>query len=125
MKLAVIGSRSIDSTASLFSALDKYKEEHDVLCLLVGGAKGADDFAARWGRANSVDTIVFRPYYMVDTQANFQVRHFFMRNKQIVDNADMVLAYWDGKSRGTRWGINYAVKRDKEVQVVAPSVYTV
>lgn len=40
------------------------------------------------------------------------------RNKQIVDYADMVVAFWDGKSPGTKSTIEFAKKVNKELIVI-------
>lgn len=41
-----------------------------------------------------------------------------MRNKQIVDYADKMIAFWDGESRGTSYAINYAGEKGKQVNVI-------
>ena len=40
------------------------------------------------------------------------------RNDQIAAYADEVLAFWDGRSRGTLYTIRQFRKRDKQVHVV-------
>ena len=39
----------------------------------------------------------------------------FLRNIEMVDTADAVIAIWDGVSRGTKHSIDYARKQGKEV----------
>ena len=39
------------------------------------------------------------------------------RNLQIIDYADLVIAFWDGSSRGTRYVIEHCKKRGKKVAV--------
>ena len=41
-----------------------------------------------------------------------------VRNKQIVDYADAVIAFWDGKSKGTQSVISYAKKIGKECTII-------
>lgn len=41
-----------------------------------------------------------------------------MRNKEIVDYADRIIAFWDGKSKGTEQVINYTRKIGKKVNVI-------
>lgn len=41
-----------------------------------------------------------------------------IRNKEIVAAADHVLAFWDGKSRGTKNSIDHANKMNKKLVVV-------
>ena len=40
-----------------------------------------------------------------------------MRDREIVDLADHVLAFWDGYSHGTNYTITYAVSRHKPVEL--------
>ena len=57
MKLAIIGSRSIEKLN-----LDEYiKEKPDVV--ISGGAKGIDTIAWEWALANTIEIIVHRPNY--------------------------------------------------------------
>ena len=37
--------------------------------------------------------------------------------KEMVDMADIVIAVWDGKSRGTKHAIDYAISIDKELKL--------
>lgn len=39
------------------------------------------------------------------------------QNKLIVENADFVIAFWDGQSPGTRFTLNYAKSLKKPVRV--------
>ena len=41
-----------------------------------------------------------------------------VRNKQIVDYADKIVAFWDGSSKGTLSVIRYAQKLGKECVIV-------
>ena len=43
---------------------------------------------------------------------------FEKRNKQIVDYADLVIAFLDGKSAGTKFTVDYATKRGKTVKIL-------
>ena len=38
-----------------------------------------------------------------------------IRNRTIFDTADLVIAFWDGKSRGTASALNYARAKGKTV----------
>lgn len=41
-----------------------------------------------------------------------------IRNRRIVEYADRVIAFWDGKSKGTKMVIEYAEKVGKECRIV-------
>ena len=41
-----------------------------------------------------------------------------VRDRLIVDNSDCVLAFWDGKSRGTKYTLDYAREQGKPIKIV-------
>ena len=41
----------------------------------------------------------------------------FKRNKNIIDNCTEIIAFWDGKSKGTLNSINYAKSINKKVTI--------
>lgn len=43
-----------------------------------------------------------------------------IRNKQIVDACDKLIAFWDGKSKGTKISIDMAEKQGKLLKVILP-----
>jgi len=109
MKLAIIGSRSIEELD-----LDKYiKEKPDVI--ISGGAKGIDTIAWEWAIKNNIEIVVHRPNY--NKHGKWAA---LKRNDIIIDEADKIIAFWDGKSTGTKYVIDRAKKLNKEVVVVLP-----
>jgi len=110
MNIAVIGSRTFDDYDLLVKVLDPYLLS--VTRIVSGGAKGADKLAEQYAKANNLDILVFVP----DWQA-LGKRAGFLRNIKIIDNCDLVVAFWDGKSKGTRHSLDYALKTKKKVKV--------
>ena len=107
MKLGVIGSRSI-----IDIELEKYVPT-DVDSIVSGGARGADSLAAEYARKHGIPLTVIPPDY-----ERYGRAAPIVRNKQIVDTADGVLAFWNGSSRGTRSVINYAKRRGKPISII-------
>lgn len=106
MKIAVIGSRSI-----LTADLDTYISDGDEI--VSGGAVGIDSCAAAYAEKNGISLKVFIPEY-----EKYGRGAPIVRNKQIVDYADKILAFWDGKSRGTLSVIKYAEKVGKPCEII-------
>ena len=106
MKIAIIGSRGI-------TAIDvsQYISECDEL--VSGGAAGVDSCAAAYAQKKGIKTTVFLPCYEKYGRAAPIVR-----NKQIVDYADRVVAFWDGHSKGTLSVIKYAQKSQKPCKII-------
>jgi len=128
MKVAIIGSRSITNRDWVNYHLDSHIKdwEDDVFgytCLvppviLSGGARGCDTLAEEWAKGRGLDFIKFKPYHMIDSGVAYEPRFFFTRNKQLVDSADRVVAFWDGKSNGTADVIRYATKKGVPLLVI-------
>ena len=107
MKIAVIGSREIDNI-NLEKHLPKECDE-----IVSGGARGVDSLAADYARQRGLKLTVFRPDY-----DSFGRSAPIIRNKDIVNYADKVLAFWDGVSRGTSFVIDYCKRVGKPCKVV-------
>ena len=109
VKIAIIGSRKVPATA------EKYVLQHipsTVTEIVSGGAEGIDKIAAQCAALLSVPLREFLPDY-----AKFGKAAPLERNKQIADYADQVLAFWDGRSRGTQQVITYCLKNGIPVRV--------
>ena len=107
MKIAVIGSRKITDVP-----IQKYIGA-EVEEIVSGGAEGVDTCAAEYARANGLRLTVILPEYEKYGRAAPIVR-----NKKIVDHADRVVAFWDGRSKGTLSVIKYAEKTKKPCEVI-------
>lgn len=111
MKIAIIGSRSFNNYALLGEILNDVKDR--VTLIVSGGANGADKFGERWAKEFKKKTKIFLPDWNAYGKAAGPIR-----NEKIVKEADVVLAFWDGESRGTKNAIETAQKLNKEVIVI-------
>ncbi len=106
MKTAVIGSRGL-----LVDNLEKYLPQ-DTTEIISGGAKGIDTCAREYAISHNIKLTEFLPEY-----EKYGRSAPLKRNITIIENADIVLAFWDGKSNGTRFVIDNCKKMRKEVRV--------
>ena len=81
--------------------------------IVSGGAKGVDECAAKYAKNNCIKLTTFLPEYN-------KYRKFapLKRNLQIIDYCDCILAFWDGKSKGTKYVIDTCHKTDKKISVI-------
>ena len=107
MKIAIIGSRTLE-----INYIDKFIPE-GVTVIISGGAKGIDTCAAEYAKRHGIKLKVFLPEY-----EKFKKGAPLKRNLQIIDYADKVIAFWDGKSRGTKFVIDNCRKQNKEIEVI-------
>ena len=76
-------------------------------------AKGADTYAKEYTLKNNIPIIEFLPDYR-----KYGRKAPLIRNLQIVDNCEFLLAFWDGKSRGSKFTIEYAEKKEISCQIM-------
>lgn len=107
MKVAIIGSRNLDVD------IEKYIPENTTM-IISGGAKGIDSLAETYANEHNIPTIIFEPDY-----SKYGRKAPIVRNQLIAKEADIVVAIWDGKSKGTAYTINYAQKIGKRTYTYA------
>lgn len=106
MRVAVIGSRGI-TVSDLGRFLPANTTE-----IISGGAKGVDTSAKEYALSHGIKLTEFLPEYTLYGRAAP-----LKRNITIIENADIVLAFWDGKSRGTKFVIDNCYRLGVEVRV--------
>lgn len=110
MKLAVIGTKEFSNYALL---KEKLSEIHDIELIVSGGAPGADALATRFARKHKIYLLEFPPNHIKHDK---EAKH--VRDKQIVDNCDVVIAFWDGVCEGTKFTLDYAKTKKKKVIII-------
>lgn len=106
MKLAVIGSRNLN-----VDNLENFIPD-DVAEIVSGGATGIDTCAREYARRNGKKLTEFFPNYK-----KYGKSAPLRRNIQIIEYADEVIAFWDGKSKGTKYVIDNCIKIGKKIRV--------
>ena len=81
--------------------------------LISGGARGADRLAERFADEHNLKKIIHKPDWNKCGRAAG-----FMRNAKIIADSDVLVAFWDGKSRGTKDSIEKARKKNITVITV-------
>lgn len=110
MRVAIIGSRKIGT----FSLQDMLVHIPRNACELVsGGAQGIDTLAEQAADFLNLPIKVFLPDYAALGRCAP-----LARNLQIVDYADMVLAFWDAHSHGTAYALNHCVQTHKPFRII-------
>lgn len=105
MKVAVIGSRGLNVNIEKFIPQGVSK-------IISGGARGIDTLAEQYADSHGIPKLILKPDYKRYGRGAPHVR-----NRSIVEESDLIIAIWDGKSRGTKETIDYAMALGKEVQL--------
>ena len=106
MKLAIVGSRDFNN----YEFLKKIVDFHPCTQIISGGARGADTLARQYAIEHGIPFKEFFPDW--DTHGKSAG---FLRNEQIVQACDELVAFWDGKSRGAKHSITLAEDAGKPV----------
>lgn len=109
MRLGIVGTRTFDD----YNKLRQNVSMFDTSMIITGDADGADTLAAMYGIEHDIPVA----RYSADW-TTFGKRAGPIRNMFIVDECDMLLAFWDGKSPGTRNSIQRAMDKKKPFLVV-------
>jgi YspA, cpYpsA-related SLOG family len=111
LRVGVIGSRSFINYDIVKSVLDRI----EVREIVSGGAKGADTLGERYAEEKGIPTNIYYP----DWKTHGRIAGF-LRNTDIVKNSDVVLAFWDGESRGTMDSLKKCVKLGIPYKIILP-----
>jgi len=124
LHVAVVGSRTFRDYRLLCDTLDALRDEYGrapgnpvTIRLVSGGAQGADKLGERYAAENDLQIEVFKPEWR-DARGKYKPNAGFERNTDIVNKADIVVAFWDFKSHGTRDSIAKAEALGKEVRKI-------
>ena len=80
--------------------------------IVSGGARGIETCAREYAEKNRIKLTEFLPQY-----EKYGRSAPLKRNLQIIDYADLVLAFWDGNSKGTKYVIEQCKKQNKEIKI--------
>ena|SRR6187551_819498 len=114
MKILVCGSRDWVNKEVIFYALEALHPKNEI-DIIHGDAPGADRMAAEYAEALEFRSVT---PYRADWKS-FGKAAGFKRNLEMLDQEpDLVIAFWDGMSKGSKHTIDQAVARGIEVRVV-------
>lgn len=110
MIIGVVGGRNFND----YQLLTEVLSNHQISKIISGGARGADSLGERYAKENGIEVEIYRPDW-----DKYGKSAGFLRNTTIVENSEIIIAFWDGKSHGTQDTINKCKKSGKEVIIVS------
>lgn len=121
-KLIIAGGRDFFDADKLNSEMDRIWKEQcfpadHTYEIVSGGAKGADALGEAWAKSKGLDIKVFEADWKTHPRAAGPIR-----NKQMAEYADGLVAFWDKKSKGTKNMIDTALKMGLVVVVIEVKV---
>ena len=103
VNICIVGSRGFTDYKVLSSVLGDLPMNCPIVStadtnqFICGGARGADSLGEKWANDHKLPTVSVLPDW--DTHGKAAG---FIRNVKMASLADVLVAFWDGKSNGTR-----------------------
>ena len=109
-KIIIAGGRDFNDLNLMIKVFEESVHELDTL--ICGMAKGADNMAYTLAEERDIDIMCF-PANWKDHGKGAG----FIRNNTMANVADKLIAFWDGKSKGTQHMIKTAQKQGLDIEV--------
>lgn len=112
-RVIIAGGRDFNDYPLLKETMDKLLVNiTDEITVLCGQAKGADTLGEQYAKENGYTV----SYYPADWE-QYGKRAGYLRNEQMAQNSDALVAFWNGKSRGTKHMIGLAIQYGLKVRI--------
>lgn len=113
MKVLVTGSRDYLSPERVKERIDQLPPHSTVIH---GGARGPDSVAGIYAACTGHRVLTFKADWEAHGKKAGVIRNLLMLDEQ----PDLVIAFWDGSSRGTAHTIKEAQRRGIKVEIIPP-----
>ena len=110
MKVAIVGSRHFADPSRVTDYVSSLPRSASIV---TGSASGVDAAATKAARERGIPVQVM-PASLEELADASQAA---ARNQRLVDACDVLVAFWDGSSKGTRATVERALDSGKEVHV--------
>lgn len=108
-------NQSVFAISDIMTRIQAFLSQEDInwwdVEIVSGRAKGPDTFGEWWALSHGSSIKFFPADWKLGPKAGF------IRNEQMGDYADALIAFWDGKSGGTKHMIEYMMKLGKPIRV--------
>lgn len=114
MRVIIAGGRDFQDYGLLQTKCNNIlKNIKGRITILCGKAKGADTLGEWYAKANMYDI----SYYPANWNKLGKAAGY-IRNKEMAENADCLIAFWDGVSKGTKHMIDLAKEKGLKIRII-------
>lgn len=108
LRIIIAGGRDFSNYNLLKETVNKFLSNYnDEPCIICGKAKGADTLGEKFAKEQG-----YKIRYFPADWGTYGKAAGFVRNIEMAENADVLIAFWDGKSFGTKHMIETAKKNN-------------
>lgn len=111
-KVIIAGSRTFTDYAFLKKSCEHLLQNKERIEIVSGGARGTDKLGERFAKEKEYGLKVFNADWNT-----FGKSAGVRRNKEMANYANALIAFWDGKSKGTKHMIDFAKEKGLNVRV--------
>ena len=112
-KILIAGSREYDNYEEAEEVLNDFFADAEDALILSGACRGADKIGERYAEMHGFEL----KRYPADRK-RYGRGADPIRNEEMVRDADVIICFWDGKSRGSRNMIKCAERFGKKLYIV-------
>jgi hypothetical protein len=113
MKVIIAGGRNFNDYDKLRESCDNILINQEEVEVVSGTASGADTLGEKYAQEKGYKIEKFPAQWdLYGKSAGYK------RNQQMAEYADGLIAFWDGKSKGTKHMIDIATNKGLKVRVV-------
>lgn len=113
MNLIIAGCRDFTDRFIIYEGIDAFIEEYGTPDVIIeGGATGVDRIAGEYAREHNIPLQIFKADWNKYGRAAGPIR-----NEEMARHGTHLLAFWDGKSKGTKNMIETAERYRINVRV--------
>lgn len=111
-RVIVAGGRDFTDYPTLRDMLDKVLVNLDNVVIVSGSAHGADRLGEQYAKQRGLKLVMFPADWESNGKAAGPIR-----NRMMAEYSDYLVAFWDGKSKGTKNMIDTAREEGLQVRV--------
>lgn len=111
-KVIIAGSRGFSDFPLLYAKCEEILESQTDIEIVSGTARGADKLGEHYASLKGYSVRQFPADWSKGRSAGF------IRNVEMANYSDCLIAFWDGASRGTKHMIDLATERGLSVHII-------
>ncbi len=119
MEIIVAGGREFSNYSLLEETLDKIIQQPEQTLLISGGARGADALGERYAHTKNISVVRCPADWKRYRKGAGERRNREMARQAAEDDQGALVAFWDGKSRGTGKMIELAKQHGLKIYIVS------
>ena len=112
-KVIIAGSREFENYEMLKRVCDNALRNKESMEIVSGKANGADELGEKYAKEKGHKIKEMRARW-----GEFGKSAGYRRNKEMAKYGDMLIAFWDGKSKGTKHMVNLAKEFGLKIKIV-------